>query len=248
MASILFVLTAASELRLRDGSVLATGFWAQEFVAPYHIFLEHGHAVEIATPRGRPAALDALCLHPQFHDNDIGRVENLREQLDAIDAWQSPSSLERLALVSSNYDAVFFPGGHGPMADLAENAAAGNLIKRCYANDGLVGAVCHGPAALLPATREGRWLFAGYAMTCFSPEEERLAGLLERLPWQLSDRLVAAGAALRFAAPGEAHVVADRRLYTGQNPASAAPLAWQMARELKKRAARDKAACGTPCA
>lgn len=248
MASILFVLTAASELRLRDGSVLATGFWAQEFVAPYHIFLEHGHHVDIATPRGRPAALDALCLDPQFHDNDIGRVENLREQLDAIDAWQSPSSLERLALAGGNYDAVFFPGGHGPMADLAENAAAGNLIKRCYANDGLVGAVCHGPAALIPAMHAERWLFEGYAMTCFSRGEERLAGLYERLPWQLAEKLEALGAQLSHAAPGAANVVADRRLYTGQNPASAAPLAWEMARELKKRAARDKAACGTPCA
>lgn len=248
MASILFVLTAASELRLRDGSVLATGFWAQEFVAPYHIFLEHGHVVDIATPRGRPAVLDALCLNPQFHDDDIGRVENLREQLETIDAWRSPLSLERLALTGADYDAVFLPGGHGPMADLAESAAAGNLIKRCYANDGLVGAVCHGPAALLPATHDGRWLFADYAMTCFSPEEERLAGLHDRLPWQLPERLAAAGAELRFAAPGGAHVIADRRLYTGQNPASAAALAWQMARELKKRGARDKTACGTPCA
>lgn len=248
MASILFVLTAASELRLRDGSLLATGFWAQEFVAPYHIFIEHGHAVEIATPRGRPAALDARCLDPQFHDHDIGRIENLREQLDAIDAWRTPLSLERLALTTDNYDAVFFPGGHGPMADLAENAAAGNLIKRVYANNGLVGAVCHGPAALIPAMHDERWLFGGFAMTCFSPEEERLAGVYEHLPWQLSAKLEALGAQLRYAAAGAANVVADRRLYTGQNPASAAPLAWDMARELKKRTARDKTACGTPCA
>ena len=248
MASIVFVLTAAPELRLRDGTVLATGFWAQEFVAPYHIFLEHGHHADIATPHARPAALDALCLDPQFHDNDIGRVENLREQLDAIESWRSPLSLERIALSSTRYDAIFFPGGHGPMVDLADNPAAGNLVKRVYASDGLVGAVCHGPAALLPARQDGNFLFADYAMTCFSPDEEQRAGLIDRLPWRLPDRLAEAGARLEFAAPGEEHVVADRRLYTGQNPASAAALAWQMARELKKRAARDKTACGTPCA
>lgn len=248
MASILFVLTAASELRLRDGSVLATGFWAQEFVAPYHIFLEHGHAVDIATPRGRAAVLDTQCLEPQFHDHDIGRIENLREQLDAIDAWRSPLSLERLALTTHNYDAVFFPGGHGPMADLADNAAAGSLVKRVYADNGLVGAVCHGPAALIPAMQGERWLFADFSITCFSAEEEQLAGLYERLPWQLAEKLAARGGQLRFAAPGAAHVAADRRLYTGQNPASAAPLAWEMARELKKRVSRDKTACGTPCA
>lgn len=248
MASILFVLTAASELRLRDGSVLATGFWAQEFVAPYHIFLEHGHTVDIATPNGRAAALDALCLDPRFHDHDIGRAENLREQLEAIDAWRSPLSLERLALTTGSHDAVFFPGGHGPMADLAENAAAGNLVKRVYANNGLIGAVCHGPAALIPAMHGQRWLFADFAMTCFSREEERLAGLDERLPWLLADQLAALGAQLSHGAPGAANMVADRRLYTGQNPASAAPLAWDMARELKKRTARDKTACGTPCA
>lgn len=248
MARIVFVLTAAAELRLRDESMLATGFWAQEFVEPYHIFLEHGHTVDIATPQGRPAALDETCFDPKFHDGDIGRAANLREQLMAIDDWQAPLSLERLALTDNDAQAVFFPGGHGPMADLAESSAAGNLIKRVYARGGLIGAVCHGPAALLPASSADKWLFAGLSMTCFSADEERAAGLYDRLPWQLAAKLIEAGAKPSFAPVGERHVVVDTRLYTGQNPASAAPLAWQMARELKKLSSRDKTSCGTPCA
>lgn len=248
MAHIVFVLTAATELRLRDASVLGTGFWAQEFVEPYHIFLEHGHTVAIATPHGKPAAVDETCFDPVFHAGDMGRVANLREQLESIEAWRSPLSLERVALTDNDFKAVFFPGGHGPMADLAQSDAAGNLIKRIYSRGGLVGAVCHGPAALLPARTAEKWLFSGLAMTCFSPDEERAAGLYDRLSWQLADALSEAGARLSYAAPGEPHVVVAERLFTGQNPASAAPLAWQMARELKKFSSLDKAACGTPCA
>lgn len=248
MARIVVVLTAAAELRLRDDSMLATGFWAQEFVEPYHIFLEHGHTVDIATPHAKPAALDPICFDLAFHDNDIGRAANLREQLDAIDDWQTPLSLERLALTENDYQAVFFPGGHGPMADLAQSAAAGNLIKRIYARGGLVGAICHGPAALLTARSAEKWLFDSFAMTCFSPDEERAAGLYPRLRWQLADALAEAGGRLSYAPAGKPHVVVDRRLFSGQNPASAAPLAWQMARELKKFSARDKTSCSTPCA
>lgn len=248
MARIVFVLSAAAELRLRDESILATGFWAQEFVAPYHIFLEHGHECEIATPHSQPAALDETCFDLLFNDHDVGRVANLREQLDAIERWRTPRSLERLALSDHDFLAVFFPGGHGPMADLAHSTAAGNLVKRVYARGGLIGAVCHGPAALLPARTDQGWLFTGYRMTCFSPDEERAAGLYDRLKWQLADALIESGAQLRYASAGEAHVISDKRLFTGQNPASAAPLAWHMARELKKLSSRDKASCGTPCA
>ena len=246
MAKVLIVLSAASRLPLNDGSELPTGFWAQEFVPPYHILLEHGHEVHVATPGGRPAALDGQCLEPRFQGDDPGRALNLREQLDGIESWREPQSLSRLALIGSTYDAVFLPGGHGPVVDLAGCAPLGELLKRTLAGGGLVGAVCHGPAGLLPATHDGRWLFEGYRMTCFSPAEEQSAGLAARLPWQLDARLGEIGGRLSFAPPGQAHVVEDRQLYTGQNPASAAPLAFGMARRLKKMASRDKAACGGP--
>ena len=247
MAKVLFILTAANELTLKNGDRIPTGFWAQEFVPPHHIFLEHGHTIDLATPKGKPAALDENCFAPAFHHHDSGRIANLREQLSDIEAWHTPLSLERLALVGAKYDAIFFPGGYGPMADLICSEAAGNLVKRILANGGLIGAVCHGPAGLVMAQQDGNWLFAGYQMTCFSPQEEQLAGLAGTLPELLAERLAKLSGELHFGAPGSEHVVIDRQLYTGQNPASVEKLAFAMARRLKKMGSLDKDACGTPC-
>jgi putative intracellular protease/amidase len=247
MARVLFILTAAETLALRDGECLQTGFWAQEFVPVWHALTEFGHECRVATPGGRPAALDALCFAPEFHDHDPGRIANLREQLDGIEDWRTPLSLERLSLTGETWDALFFPGGHGPLADLADSAACGNLVKRSLSRGGLLGAVCHGAAGLLPAMHAGGWLLAGRRMTCFSPQEECIAGLADKLVWSLPERLAAHGAKLEYALPGTACVVIDAPLYTGQNPASVTRLAFELGRALKHRGRLDKAACGTPC-
>lgn len=247
MAHILFILSTASTLSLTNGESRETGFWAQEFVPAHHLFLEHGHQISVATRLGKPAVLDEHCFAPEFHRHDPGRVLNLREQLDEIEAWRSPLSLERLALSGAKYDAVFFPGGHGPLVDLIDAEAAGNLVKRTLANQGLIGAVCHGSAGLVAAQHEKQWLFAGYRMTCFSPEEEELAGLYGRLPELLADRLSGLGGLLSFGPAGAEHVVVDRQLYTGQNPASVERLAFLLAKQLKKKRALDKNACAAPC-
>lgn len=230
MARILFVLSSASALHLSDGRDIATGFWAQEFIPPFEAFRQAGHKVDIATPEGRPAVLDALCLAPEFHQDDPGRPARLQAALAALPDWQAP--LSATAVNAEDYAAIFFPGGHGPVVDLAGDAAVGRLVAAIHAAGGLIGAICHGPAGLLPARADGRWPFAGYRMTCFSPEEEREAGLADRLPWLLADRLTALGGQLSFAPPGQAHVVADRRLFTGQNPASAPGLAQAMLKAL----------------
>jgi putative intracellular protease/amidase len=247
MAHVLFILTAAEQLPLLDGSHIATGFWAQEFVPAHHLFLEHGHQISIATPKGKPAVLDEHCFAPEFHRHDMGRIANLREQLNEIEAWRTPLSLERLALTGAKFDAVFFPGGHGPMVDLMDSEAAGTLVKRTLANQGLIGAICHGPAGLICAQHDGKWLLADYQLTCFSPAEEQLAGLATQLPELLADRLAQLGGQLSFADAGQEHVVIDRQLYTGQNPASVDKLAYHLARKLKKMGSLDKDACVTPC-
>ena len=247
MAHILVILSAADTLMLEDGKTTATGFWAQEFVPAHHLFLEYGHQISVATRRGKPAVIDELCFAPEFHHHDTGRILNLREQLDEIEAWRNPLSLERLALSGAKFDAVFFPGGHGPMADLIDSDAAGNLVKRTLANHGLIGAVCHGAAGLIPARHEGRWLFSDYRLTCFSPAEENSAGLANRLPELLADTLEKLGGKLSFGAPGTAHVIVDRQLYTGQNPDSVEKLAYLMARQLKKMRSLDKNSCAVPC-
>lgn len=247
MAHVLFILTAAKQLPLLDRSTINTGFWAQEFVPAHHLFLEHGHQISIATPKGQPATLDEYCFAPEFHHHDLGRIANLREQLNEIEGWRMPLSLERLALTGAKYDALFFPGGHGPMVDLIDSAAAGTLVKRTLANNGLIGAICHGSAGLIPAQHDGLWLLADYQLTCFSPEEERLAGLAIQLPELLADRLSSLGGQLSFAPAGQEHVMIDRQLYTGQNPASVNKLAYHMARKLKKMGSLDKDSCAAPC-
>ena len=247
MAHVLFILTAADRLPLNNGKLMPTGFWAQEFVPAHHLFLEHGHQISIASPGGKPAALDGNCFAPEFHHHDPGRILNLREQLDDITAWRTPLSLERVALTGNQYDALFFPGGHGPTVDLINSEAAGTLVKRTLSQQGLIGAICHGGAGLIPAQYQGRWLLADYQLTCFSPAEEQLAGLASNLPDLLADQLRALGGNLSFASPGCEHVVIDRQLYTGQNPASAEKLAYLMARQLKKKSALNKNTCAAPC-
>lgn len=232
MARILFVLSSASTLRLNNGRAIATGFWAQEFIPPYEIFRSAGHRIEIATPRGHPAVLDALCLSPEFHLEQPDRPARLQNALAALPDWQTPLSAETLAGQDLAYDAVFFPGGHGPVVDLADDPNIGALVERTHTNAGLIGAICHGPAGLLPARQNGHWLFQGHRMTCFSKAEEQLAGLADHLPWLLADRLAELGAELSFAPPGEAHIVQDRQLFTGQNPASADGLARVMVKRL----------------
>lgn len=246
-ASVLIIATAANTLHLKDGSSAPTGVWAEELVIPYHVFREHGLEVHIATPKGAAISTDPASFDPDFLDGDVGRALNLKEQWRDIEEGEPPLSLERLALSTTDYQGLFFPGGYGPLTDLAASGAAGNMVKKTLSRGGIIGAVCHGPAALLPATHEGRWLFHGYRMTCFSPDEEVHAGYRERLDRILAEQLDALGGNMEFAPPGQEHVVIDKQLYTGQNPRSSERLAWEMARKLKKMDSLDKAACGTPC-
>lgn len=248
MSKVLIVLSAAHTLPLSSGRERPTGFWVPEFIEPYFIFTEHGIEVDIATPGGQSAHPDPESLDPASYGDDRGRALNLHEQLESIETWRTPRSLERLAFVSLDYDAVFFPGGYGPLVDLARNSAAGNLVRRMHQAERLIGAVCHGQAALLAAGDPAPWPFAGYRMTCYSPTEEAQLHFPQELPWLLHEALADHGAILSFAAETQAYSVIDRVLYTGQNPASATAVAWHMARTLKKRQSLDKAHCGSPCA
>ena len=247
MAKVLIILSAASVLPLPNGETLPVGFSAKEFILPYQIFLEHGLEVDVATPRGKPATMDVASLNPRYHGHDEGRVLNLIEQLAEIEGWQSPLSLDRLALTTANYECVFFPDGSAQLDDLFQSPQVGNMIKRTLASDGLVGAVGYGQAALLAAQHADKWLFSGYKMTCFSVDESTQNGMEGRFLGNLQDRLQAAGGLLSYGPSGGEHVVVDRQLYTGQNQASVGKLAWELARRLKKLSALDKASCGTPC-
>ncbi|MGH8671577.1 MAG: type 1 glutamine amidotransferase domain-containing protein [Burkholderiales bacterium] len=236
MARILMILSAAQRLPLRDGGSCPTGFWAQEFVPPHDSFVRSGHCVDIATPNGAAAVLDENCLAARFHHGDVNHIRHLRERLQQITGWQKPLSVEGLEAAQQAYDALFFPGGHAPLVDLAGSGAVGKLLIRIRAAGGLIGAVCHGPAALLAAQETPQWPFSGYRMTCFSAQEEMQAGFAGKLAEPLYAALEQRGARLSHAVAGQAHVVIDGELFTGQNPASVDELVRGMERVLQTRA------------
>ena len=199
MARILFIMTGSDHWTLNDGTTTPTGYWAEEAIVPLQAFEAASHEVVVATPGGIKSPLDPASL--RVEDGDHYR------RIDAASpALNHPVPLDSVS--AADFDAVYVPGGHGPMEDLA------------------VDAVCHGPAALLAATRaDGTNTFAGSTITCFTNEEETLAGSAPRAPWLLQTRLEEAGVAVRTAAPFDDHLETDGDLITGQNPASSASFA-----------------------
>ncbi|MDI9833161.1 type 1 glutamine amidotransferase domain-containing protein [Streptomyces sp. KAU_LT] len=229
MSKILFVMTGADHLTLADGTEHPTGFWAEEAVAPYEAFRAAGHEITVATPGGVVPPVDKASLAPEYNGGQEGadRVAAVLASMTELDA---PLRLEDVRL--DDYAAVFYPGGHGPMEDLATDAASGDLLTRALRSGKPLGVVCHGPAALLAATVDGGNAFAGYRVAGFTNEEETQGGLAGRLTWLLHDRLTEAGIEVDAGEPWAPHVVTDRNLVTGQNPASSAPLAQELIERL----------------
>lgn len=229
MANILFVLTGADHWTLADGTEHPTGFWAEEFAAPYTAFTGAGHTVTVATPAGVVPTVDQGSLAAEVNGGPEGAAATA-EILSGARELQNPIPLDKVDL--ADYDAVFYPGGHGPMQDLAVDPVSGALLADTLASGKPLGIVCHAPAALLATGDAGRSAFAGYRLTAFSNAEETQAGFAEKAKWLLQDRLVSLGVDYREGDPWAPHIEVDRNLYTGQNPASSAPLAAEMLRAL----------------
>ncbi|MFF0021689.1 type 1 glutamine amidotransferase domain-containing protein [Streptomyces sp. NPDC004082] len=230
MSKILFVMTGADHWTLADGSKHPTGFWAEEAVAPYEAFTAAGHEIVVATPGGVVPTVDRASLAPEANGGQ-DNADRIAGALDSMDALREPIRLEDVRL--DDYAAVFYPGGHGPMEDLAVDAVSGRLLTLALTSGKPLGVVCHAPAALLAAQGEdGRNAFAGYRLTGFTNAEETQAGLAGKAKWLLQDRLVEAGADFQESEPWAPHVVVDRNLVTGQNPSSSAPLAAELLKKL----------------
>ena len=164
----------------------------------------------------------------------IGEEESAKQRkaLDAL-ADRLGSTLVLADVDPSSYDAVFVPGGHGPMEDLAVSDDLGRILVTMLDGGKVVSSVCHGPAGLLPAKREdGSWLFAGRKLTAFTDAEEEQAGLADKAPWLLEARLREAGATFSSGEPWAPHVVVDDNLVTGQNPASSTEAAQKVVGQL----------------
>ncbi|MDJ0344087.1 type 1 glutamine amidotransferase domain-containing protein [Streptomyces sp. H10-C2] len=230
MAKILFVMTGADHWTLADGTRHPTGFWGEEAVAPYRAFTAAGHEVVVATPGAVVPTVDRASLAPEVNGGQEA-ADAIAAELAAIPALRQPVALEKVEL--ADYAAVFYPGGHGPMEDLAVNTDSGRLLTAALDSGKPLGVVCHGPAALLAAARpDGTSPFAGYRLTAFTNAEETQAGFADKAEWLLQDRLVALGADFQEGEPWAPYVVVDRNLITGQNPASSAPLAAELLKAL----------------
>ncbi|MGP3632633.1 type 1 glutamine amidotransferase domain-containing protein [Streptomyces sp. 24-1644] len=230
MSKILFVVTGADQWTLSDGTKQPTGFWAEEAAAPYEAFKAAGHEVVVATPGGTVPTVDQRSLAPEFNGGQEG-ADRVAGVLGSFSELQHPIPLDDVDL--DDYAAVFCPGGHGPMEDLAVDPVAGGLLTRALESGKPLGVVCHGPAALLAARKEdGTNPFAGYRLTGFTNAEEAQAGFADKAKWLLQDRLVEFGADFQEGEPWAPYLIVDRNLVTGQNPASSAPLAAELLKKL----------------
>ena len=240
MGRLLTVITGAEHLKLKDGTIRPTGFWAEEFVVPHEKFRAAGMDVDVATPGGVRPPLDQKSLAPEMNPGGPAAIEHYKQYLASLEELKHPRVLEEFSQdEAGDYDAIFLPGGHGPMRDLVCSVVLGEIVQRMKARDKLVVAVCHGPAGLLPAVApDGTWAFKGYRLTAFTNEEEAAVGLADKMPFLLENRLRELSADFRAGKPWAPHVVTDRNLITGQNPASSAGVADEALARLMSAATR----------
>ncbi|WP_432180927.1 type 1 glutamine amidotransferase domain-containing protein [Streptomyces sp. NBC_00063] len=222
MAKLLFVMTGTAFWTLKDGTRHATGYWAEEFAAPYKALTEAGHQVVVATPNGVVPTVDMMSLRPEMAGGAQTALD-LEAIIRSAEVMRRPIHLADARL--EDYDAVYFPGGHGPMEDLCVDADAGRLLTAALASGKPLAIVCHAPAAMLATRIHGVSPFAGYRVTAFTNEEENAVGLGPKARWLLEDELVDLGVDFTKGEMWKPYTVVDGTLFTGQNPASAAVLA-----------------------
>ena len=224
MPSVLFVVTAAEEWTLADGTKRPTGYWAEELIAPHRVFQGAGWDIHFATPGAKAPVVDEYSLEV-LPDNVRMAQENYLAELGV--ALENPMNLADVN--EEDYDLIFYPGGHGPMEDLAYDQDSAQLIQARMDSGRALGLVCHAPAALLAVDNEN-WPFKGYKMTAFSNAEEG-EEMVTAAKWALETRLRELGADYQETDAMSPNVIVDRNLYTGQNPASSEPLAQRILRD-----------------
>lgn len=215
---ILVVLTSHDQL---GDTGKKTGFWLEEFAAPYYVFKDAGAELTLASPKGGHPPLD-----PKSDEPDAQTAATERFRQDAAAQAELASTRVLAEVNEDDYDAVFYPGGHGPLWDLAEDRHSIALIE-AFANAGKpVAAVCHAPGVLRHVKNgDGKPLVEGRHVTGFSNSEEDAVGLTQVVPFLVQDMLKAAGGRYSKADDWLSHVEVDRLLITGQNPASSEAVA-----------------------
>jgi putative intracellular protease/amidase len=198
-----------------------TGFWLEELAAPFYVFKDAGAEIVLASPKGGQPPLDPKSNEPNFQ-TDLTR----RFEADGDAKAQLASTLRLDTVKADDYDTVFYPGGHGPMWDLAEDQNSIDLIEAFLAAGKTVALVCHAPGALRHVnTPDGKPLVQGKKVTGFTNTEEEAVGLTKVVPFLVEDELKAKGGIFSKADDWQPYVLTDGQLITGQNPASSGPAA-----------------------
>lgn len=247
-AHVLIVLSDENHLDLKDGKEYKTGFFLNELMQPTKMLIDAGHTITFATPEGKVPALDVNSNNAMYFNNDTKSLAESQQLLDKLKIT-SPSGSPFISLAKvkqmgyDKFDAVYIPGGHAPMQDLLKNKKLGQLLTAFHQAAKPTALVCHGPIALLstlsnaPAVvqkleqgkaikADPKWIYNGYKMTVFSNQEEAQATkmLFKDSEMKLFPQVAlqaAGGSYSSNTAPWNPHVVTDRELITGQNPASA---------------------------
>ncbi|WP_418314771.1 type 1 glutamine amidotransferase domain-containing protein [Piscinibacter sakaiensis] len=224
---ILIVLTSHDKL---GDTGQKTGFWLEEFAAPYYVFKDAGATLTLASPQGGPPPLDPTSDKPDAQTDATRRFKaDSRAQAELADT-------KKLADVDAgSFDAVFFPGGHGPLWDLADDKHSIALIEQMAKAGKPVAAVCHAPAVLRRPKVDGKSIVDGRDVTGFTNSEEKAAGLTDVVPFLIEDMLKENGGNYSKADDWQPHIVVDGKLITGQNPASSGPAAEALLKMLDQR-------------
>ena len=209
------VLTSHDEL---GNTGKKTGFWVEEFAAPYYVFIDAGVEVTLSTPKGGQAPID-----PTSTLADFQTAATERYDADATAQAKIATTVLLSSLNESDFDGVFYPGGHGPLWDLADNTDSIALIESFLNAGKAVATVCHASAALLNVKQaSGDFAVKGKAVTGFTNSEEEAVQLTEIVPFLVEDELIKRGGEYQKAEDWHAFAIQDGLIITGQNPASSA--------------------------
>lgn len=223
---VLIVLTSHDQL---GNTGKKTGFWLEEFAAPYYVLKDAGAAVTLASPKGGQPPLDPKSDLPE---NQTQLTQRFRTDTAAQAELAHTKKLADMS--ADDFDGVFYPGGHGPMWDMPENAASIALIEAFVKADKPVAAVCHAPVALVNVRgKDGEYLVKGKHVAGFTNAEEEAVNLTAVVPFLLEDRLKERGGIYSKAADWVPYVQVDGKLVTGQNPASSGPGAEELLKLLR---------------
>jgi putative intracellular protease/amidase len=224
---ILMVLTSHSDL---GSTGEKTGFWVEEFAAPYYVFLDAGADITLASPTGGQPPIDPNSELPDFQTSATDRFDN-----DESAQAKLAATKKLIEVNASDYDAVFYPGGHGPLWDLTENTTSIQLIEQFLQQQKPVAAVCHASAVFLNVNDEtGAPIVKGRVVTGFSNSEEDAVGLTQVVPFLLEDELTKKGGDYQKVDDWNVLAVQDGLIISGQNPASSEAAAKKVISHLNK--------------